>query len=547
MLRRPSLKTLHGLRRQILGWGGALAAIVLLTASALAQTYPPGPARELLAQQITGSLAAAQVFYGRPVDLRQMGGLLEWRSLSIYPVMLGLFLIIAGTGISRGAEERGELDVVLAGYGRRGRLFAELVLALAAALLVVDVAIWLALAVSGAVAGEPALNPVHATLAVLNVSLGAAMFGALALLLAQLTASRRTAALGAGAALIAAHIWSNLGVTIPALAGTRWLSPLFLVSRSTPLATGHTSVPAMAGMLLLVVVLAVGAGRLFTRRDIGAVSRLPVAMFGGRAAGSLKPGSSRLLGGVMGRAVRANAGTALAWGAGMAVMVLLFTTLTPSFIHTFDEQQQAQDFINRLGRGTVGSATGFLALSLFSFLPLLVAISATMFTASLPAEEQSGRLEVELAAPASRRAYLVRRALAVLLLLALLPAAMTVLLLAAARLLGLDLRWGRAAAAMLLMIPLGWAVAAAGFAVAGFRPGWVTPLVSLLVGASFFLDLLGPLLGLPDITRSLSVFHLYGQPLLAGVDVGNALLLFAATAVLLVVAVLGFERRDVVK
>src|SRR6266496_2477590 len=111
-----------------------------------------------------------------------------------WPILLSIWPILAGARLVRGEEERGTMDVLLATSQARTRLLLEKVGALLLALLVIAV-----LYAVGVVAGEAALGGGHvdvvrALMAGLNLSLLAFFFGMVALLLSQVTASRRAAA-----------------------------------------------------------------------------------------------------------------------------------------------------------------------------------------------------------------------------------------------------------------------------------------------------------------------------------------------------------------
>ncbi|MGH2586704.1 MAG: hypothetical protein ACRDJE_17450, partial [Dehalococcoidia bacterium] len=120
MLRSILLKTLRDQRWPALAWGGGLGLVVLSVAASWARAYPDEASRQQLAQQITSGFSAAQLIYGEAHNIVQLGGFVEWRAMGIFPVLLGLFMVIAATGVTRGAEERGETQVILAASRGRG-------------------------------------------------------------------------------------------------------------------------------------------------------------------------------------------------------------------------------------------------------------------------------------------------------------------------------------------------------------------------------------------------------------------------------------------
>lgn len=65
---------------------------------------PSAEARERLAQQVeSGGLVFSQVVFGEPRQIDEFAGHVEWRALGLYPLLLGLFMVPASTGTSRGA------------------------------------------------------------------------------------------------------------------------------------------------------------------------------------------------------------------------------------------------------------------------------------------------------------------------------------------------------------------------------------------------------------------------------------------------------------
>ena len=124
-LRSVYLKTLRDLRWGVLGWGGGLGMLVLVTAIGWTKAYPDQSSRLQLAAQIQGGLSVAQAIYGPPRAIDQLGGFVEWRTLGLAPVLLGLYLILAATGMTRGAEDAKTIEVVAATPRTRSRVLVE--------------------------------------------------------------------------------------------------------------------------------------------------------------------------------------------------------------------------------------------------------------------------------------------------------------------------------------------------------------------------------------------------------------------------------------
>lgn len=550
MLRSIVLATFRSQRRAALAWGMALAVFMLFSMwTNWRREYPTDEARQRLAEQVEGGgLAFIQVVFGPAERVDQFGGHLEWRGFGLSPLLLGLFMVMSATAVSRGAEERGELDLVLTAPRGRSRVFVEQVAGLGLALLSSCTVLWLAVPLSGPIAGEPVPPVGRALLSVLNLGLAAAFFGALGLLVAQFVRSRRAAATTAGAALLTSYLWSNLGLVATSLEDWRWLSPLYLSSRSTPLADGHVSVWALTLMAALTLAALVVAAWLFSRRDAGAPVQVPWPGFvkpASRRARSLG-GGTWLFGDSLRGGVRAALGQTILWGFGAALFAALFTASTSSFRRAFEDLTEARQAAEQL-EFDVASDAGIISALLFLVLPLLLSLFAATLTSAMASQEQSGRLELDLASPVRRRSYFLQRAMGSLVAIAIALAFAAAAFLVTAFMLDLDLDWRKATMASLLLFLPPSVVLAFGYAVAGWRPRLVTGAVSAALAASFFFDLLAPALDLPVALQKLSIFQLYGQPLLDGVRWVDVAVMLALIIAFLSAGALGFARRDVLK
>lgn len=550
MFRSIALATFRGQRRAVFAWGSALALFAVFSMwTNWRNEYPTDEARQQLAEQVrAGGLTFAQMLFGEPKRVDEFAGHLEWRGLGLYPLLLGLFMVTSATAVSRGAEERGELELVLTAPRGRSRLFVEQVAGLALGLLAACFLVLLAVLLSGPVAGAPVVAADRAVLSVLNLGLAAALFGAFALLVAQFVRSRRVAGTVVGTILVASYLWSNLGLVATSLEGWRWLSPLYLYSRSTPLADGQVAVWALALTAMLTIASLAVAAWLFARRDAGAFVQIPWPAFARRAsqrAGSLAD-RTWMLGDSLQWGVRTALGQTFVWGLAVAVFAGLFTALTPSIRKAFENLTETREAVERLEFNLTSDA-GIISALLLLVLPLLLSLFAVTLATDMSGQEQSGRLELDLAYPVRRRSYFLERATASLIAIAGAVILAAAAFLVTALLMDLELNWGRATVASLLLLLPPWIVLAFGYAVAGWRPSLVTSAVASVLAASFFFDLLAPALDLPPPLRKLSIFQLYGHPLLDGVRWVDMAVMMALVLALLALGAFKFGRRDILK
>lgn len=550
MFRSITLATFRSQRRAALAWGAALAIFTIFTMySNWRNEYPTEEARQRLVEQVEGGgLAFAEVLFGEAEQADEFRGHLEWRGLGLHPLLLGLFMVLSATAVSRGAEERGELDLALTAPRSRSRLFIEQASGVALALLAACVLIWLATLVSGPVAGEPVPPAGLALLSVFNLGLAAALFGAIALLAAQLARSRLAAATAVGALLVISFLWSNLGLVATSLEGWRWLSPLYLYSRSTPLTDGQVAVWALALTAALMVASLAAAGWLFSHRDAGAPVPILWPTFAKRASkrASSLIGATWLLGDSLQWGLRAALGQTLVWGLGTALFAMLFTATTPSIRRGFEDLTETRQAVERLEFDLTSDA-GILSALLFLVLPLLLSLFAATLASGMASQEQSGRLELELVYPVRRISYFMQRATAALVTVAAATALAASAFLVTAFLMDLDLDWERAILASVLLVLPPWVVVAFGYTLTGWRPRLVTGGVAAALAASFLFDLLAPALDLPGPLQKLSIFQLYGQPLLDGVRWVDMAVMVALILAFLTVGAFKFERRDILK
>ncbi len=544
-------KTLYDQRWGIFAWGCGFGILALATAVGWAKAYPDAASRTALAEQLRGGLSTAEVLYGEPHHLDQLGGFVEWRALGLAPVIFGLFAIISATGVTRGAEERGTIEVVMASPGTRSRVTLEQVAALLASIVLACLATALILLPAGALAGEDNLGALHVAGAAANLASSAALFGAAGLLAAQLLPRRRTAALGATIFMFASHFTNTLPLVVPSLNAVRYVSPLYLSSHSSPLSTGHVEWLALAGVAAEATAVGAVAFVLSQRRDIFGTFRI--------GAGSSRPGASDaprlpaapskravLLSNTVGRGVRDALGTTLAWASGTVLLAILFTALVPNVREALVEQSSSA-LVQRLTRAGLLSEAGILSVLLFSVLSPLVTLFGVTLGAGWARDELSQRLELELACPVPRWQVYLERLIAAAVSTTFVLAATTVAVLVTAQARGVDVSFSRIFDATWTLALLVFIVLALGFAVSSWRPGLAAGVGGAFVALSYFASLLIPLLQLPGWLLNVSVFGLYGQPLVDGVDYAKVAAMAGLVAVLVPFGAFRFQAKDIAR
>lgn len=245
----------------------------------------------------------------------------------------------------------------------------------------------------------------------------------------------------------------------------------------------------------------------------------------------------------------------LGWSVAIALVGVVYAAFYPSM--SSPEMAAAMDafppeLMAALGMADVTSPAGYLGSTTYGILgPVLSIIFGTTLGArAIAGDEDAGRLEVLMAHPVERWSIVVQRAAAILIALSLAGVALYLAMLAISGPAQLtDIGPANLAAATLQLVLLAAVFAMLALAVGAVtgKPGLATGSVALVAVATYFANTLGPTTDYLAWTQKVSPFYYYsgGQPLVNGLQVGDALVLAITATVLVVVAVAGFVRRDV--
>ena len=152
---------------------------------------------------------------------------------------------------------------------------------------------------------------------------------------------------------------------------------------------------------------------------------------------------------------------------------------------------------------------------------------------------------MQLAEPLPRWAVLAERAAELTLTVSLMSFAAMAVIVALAPAEGIPVDAGRLAGATALMVPFALTFAAVGALLAGWRPRVSVVTLSTIAVISYLVFQLGPLFKWPDWADNLSVFQLYGTPLITPVFVGGLIAMLAIVIVGFGSAGVVLARRDV--
>lgn len=245
----------------------------------------------------------------------------------------------------------------------------------------------------------------------------------------------------------------------------------------------------------------------------------------------------------------------LGWGIGLGALV----AVTVAFWPAFRGSSGISEAIDQLPSGVVeafglagfGTPAGFLRGNLYEFIvPLLMAVAAVAAANGLTAaEEDAGRMETYLSQPVSRRSVFIGRTLALVVWLTILTSSVLLVQLVSDSVVGLEIDTMRVVSTVVLCGSLALLFGALALAVAGWLPrpslvlaiGIAAAVGGYLVAALFPLsDPLEPLSGLSPWKWAFG-----GDPLVNAAEPWRYVAILVPMFALVVLAVLGFNRRDV--
>lgn len=551
MFRTVFSKTLHEYRVPVLGWGIGLGLLVLAEFTSVSALSPTA---------LAGAEEAARMIrlFGEPIVFTTPAGYVTFRDFGIFlPILLGIWAALAGARLVRGDEERGSLEVVLATPQSRLCVLLEKIAALITALVLI-----MLLIACGGLAGQALahtqVDVFGTALAVLNVGFLALLFSTCALFLSQLLGSRAAAAVWAGTLLAVSYILDGTGQIVAQTAWIGHLSPFFSYHASKPLLPSYTSmhglnVGALALLLLVSVAFAAASVLLFLRRELGAMALL----WQGRGASSGQSRSThyaleRARGDVFGRAIglralRAHMSSVCWWLVALVIYAGWVTMLARSMEGLLRTIYANAPTLTRLfGGQDIATNAGFLAGALFAFVPVVTVIFALGQALAFATDLDWGRMELILSTPRSRSRIMLERFAAVCAAAVAAPLAIWLSVLVGARLTDLSVDAGHVFAASFGVLPLELIVAALVYILVGrLRAGAILGLIGTFIAISFFAELLHEALNVPGWVMSLSIFYLYGSPIIDGWQWRQSLIMLCLAAFMLAIGVVQFRNADI--
>ncbi len=249
-------------RGQIIGWGLGIFLLGLF----LLPFYETMVEQQDQFQQLLESYPPAMTaFFGDLSEMATPHGYLGAEYFALMPVILGIFAVLAGSGLLASDEERGTLDLILAHPVSRTMLFAGRVLAFVAATILMFFVGWLGLVLPTLWVNFDAswLEIALPFVSLLGVIL---VFGTMALFLSMVLPSRGLAAMLSGILVVLSYFITSLARIDDRLEALARLSPLNYYQSGNAMLGLNGS--WLAGLLAVAALFTLAAWWLFERRDI---------------------------------------------------------------------------------------------------------------------------------------------------------------------------------------------------------------------------------------------------------------------------------------
>jgi ABC-2 type transport system permease protein len=468
---------------------------------------------------------AIRTLFGTPVALDDAGGFTVWRTGLPVLVLASVWILLAATRITRGEEDAGRWDLLLAGRLRGLDVVLRCLIAIAASAILISVAVGVGLIA----AGTNTTGAIVYSAAILGVTL---TFGTAGVLAAQIMPTR-SSAVGVAVGLLGAGLLVRmLADGVPRLTWAAWTTPFGLTAKAAPYADNRVApLFVLAGFPLVFAATGLMTAR---HRDVGS---------GLVAVATRRPPRTTLLGSIGGFAARRAIRPTIGWAGGIAAYSLLVGALIASILEFFDTNPRFADLAGAAGFAGLDSANGFAA-ALFSLLSIPTGLYAATRLTGFVADEKARRWTPLFTAPVPRMRFAFTEITVTTAGVLVLHAVAGLAMWTGSAITGAPLGIGDALAGALNTAPIAWlAVGAAGFAT-GWLPSAVGAIGALPVAGGFLLNVIAQNTGGPDWVVKLSPFVHLGAVPNAPPDWVAVATMAVIGAVLGALGLSGYWRRD---
>ena len=529
-------KSIRDSRRATIAVAATLGFLLILVSAAIASAFSTPESRVEVATVIAAVPPILQGLAGKPVNVDSLGGYVNYKYGTFFPLIVSLWSILALSGTLAAESRRGSMEFLAATGISRRRIAAEKVAAHLLALTIACVVLFLSLLlVDGAFARLPQDDISVEMAAGYSIWLGllSVAAGSMAFAIAQFLG--RGAAVGiAGAFMFAGFFINGYQVAIPGLAPAANLTWFGWTTNHIPLAK-EFDWPSLLPVLVVIVVFLVIGVEAFVRRDLGSTSAIPLPSLPRALTGANGP---------TGRATSEQLPTSVSWGIGLGLFGLVLAGSGTSFIEALNK---APDFLRLLQTvfpgADVASTGGFLQLVFVEFGLVLAGLAAATLVGRWASDETSGRLEMVLATPLSRARWVVSGWLGTLLSIIVVTVFTAIGIAIGAAITGGDIVTPVLGALVIGIYAAG--LAGVGFAVGGiFGTPAAAPVVAIVTVVTWFFQIVAPALDFPDVIQDLALSGHFGQPMLGHWDPVGIVACTALAIAGVALGAWGLQRRD---
>ncbi len=533
LLKTESLFTLKRIIKGALGMSVVYGLAILSQAAGIVKAYPDITERLKLIMTFKHSTGLA-VLYGSSENLDgSVKTYVMWRIMGTLIVISAIWAITVTTRLQRSDEETGRSEFVLA---KATTPFRNLLntLGIAGFVIVVQLLITAIIAFASTATKGVELSFGDCLMLALTILTGAVMFVAISTLTSQLYETRRRAAMAASAVLVIMFILRGAIGVKPDLSWAKYVSPLTWLENVQPL-TDKNYLWFLPIALIIGLCFALSFA-IIRRRDYGASSikeRVTVRH------------TSRFLGSVFQARFLFMRSTAFVW----LLIVVVYSAFMSSLAKTVaDALKDSSQFKNTLSHITGVSSSQaikvFLGVVMFIGI-MLIMLAAVNLIGGMRSEEANGQLDAVLVRPTSR----------------------------------LEWWWSHASLTFLAVVAISFSTAIASWLVLprdsgvsfmtaleagvniifpvvmimglclllfGLRPQLTTVVGYGVIGWSFLVEIIIPMLWPNSKVLDLSVFHHIPLVPAVNIDWTKSLVMLALGIALAVVGFIAFQRRDLV-
>jgi ABC-2 type transport system permease protein len=532
-------KTLRDSRVAIVIVAALLGVMILAGGGVMANTYGTLEARAELGLMSRDMPPLLRGFYGNPLNVDRLGGFISWHYAAYFAMLAGLWSILALSSTIAGEARRGNLDLTAATPHARRVIAVQKVsghlAGLVVAMAILGVLAWLTGLLFGTLPGDE-VEPGAAAAFAIRLGVRALIAGSVAFALAPLLGRGASAGI-AGALMVAGYVTYGYRTVVPAfdqVASFTWWS---WTADHIPLAGSYDWAGIAVTGIVAIVLLGIGIEG-FARRDIGVTVALPTPA---------PPATLLGIRGPLGRSFGDTLPGAFWWAVGLGIYGVAMATASRSMIDLLEGSPEMATIFRTLIPGIdLTTAAGFLQLAFADLGFVLVGLAVTMLVGGRWSDEREGRLELHLTTPLTRPGWAVVSGLAVALGVALI----TVVL-------GGAIGVGVAAIGQDPVTPMtgtlvlglyGLALAGIGMAAGGIAgPDAAARVVAAIVIGTFLLDMLAPMLRLPDWVAQLALTTHLGEPMIGSWDLTGVVACVALAVLGLAVGAWGMSRRDIAR